>query len=92
MGKTTNKPEKLTDYKDEAIRAYSISADGTTIVFERDMNLYTMKADKGTAKKLDVQINADDRLDATEQKTFTTGATDYAVSPNGKMLAFALRG
>ncbi len=91
-GKAANKPEKLTDYKDEAIRSYNISADGNTIVFEKDMNLYTMKADKGAAKKLEVQINADDRLDATEQKTLTTGANDYAVSPNGKMLAFALRG
>ncbi|MEO7266057.1 MAG: S41 family peptidase, partial [Ferruginibacter sp.] len=91
-GKATNKPEKLTEYKDEAIRSYSISADGSTIVFEKDMNIYSMKTGSGQAKKIEVQINADDRLDATETKTFINGATDYAISPNGKMLAFVQRG
>ncbi|MEO6405439.1 MAG: hypothetical protein ABIY51_04625, partial [Ferruginibacter sp.] len=91
-GKVGGPPEKLTEYKDESIRSYSISADGGSIVFEKDMNLYTMKTDKGPAIKLDIQINADERLDATEQKTLATGATDYALSPNGKMLAFTLRG
>ncbi|PLK44259.1 S41 family peptidase [Emticicia sp. TH156] len=91
-GKATGKPEKLTNYKDESIRAFSVSADGGSIVFEKDMNLYTMKTDKGSAQKLNVVISADDRLDATEQKTFTSGASEYAVSPNGKLLAFSVRG
>ena len=91
-GRANGKPEKLTEYRDESIRSFNISTDGNSIVFEKDMNLYTMKADKGSAKKLDVQISADDRLDATEQKTLTTGANDYALSPNGKMIAFTLRG
>ena len=91
-GKAVGKPEKLTEYKDESIRSYNISTDGNSIVFEKDMNLYTMKTDKGSAKKLDVQISADDRLDASEQKILSTGANDYALSPNGKMIAFTLRG
>ena len=91
-GKSANKPEKLTDYKDESIRSFSLSADGSSVVFEKDMNFYTMKTDKGSAKKLDVQRSADDRFDATEQKTFTTGASEYAVSHNGKFIAFANRG
>ena len=91
-GKASGTPEKLTNYKDESIRSFSISGDGTSIVFEKDMNLYTMKADKGSAQKLNVLISADERLDATEQKTLTTGATDYAVSPNGKLLAYTIRG
>ena len=91
-GKTSDKPEKLTSYKDESIRAFSVSADGSSIVFEKDMNLYTMKTSGGSAQKLNVKISADERLDATEQKTFATGATEYAVSPNGKLLAFSIRG
>ncbi|MEO7310142.1 MAG: S41 family peptidase [Chitinophagaceae bacterium] len=91
-GNATGTPEKLTDDNKESIRSYSLSADGTTLVLEKDMNLYTMKAGKGTPKKLDVQISADERLDATEQKTLTTGANDYAVSPNGKLIAFTNRG
>ncbi|CAH0997649.1 Tricorn protease [Emticicia aquatica] len=91
-GKSTEKPEKLTNFKDESIRAFNVSADGSSIVFEKDMNLYTLKTSGGSAQKLTIQINADDRLDATEQKTLTTGANEYAVSPNGKFLAYSIRG
>ncbi len=91
-GKATNEPEKLTNDNNESIRSFSLSADGSSVVFEKDMNLYTMKTDKGSAKKLNVEISADDRLDATEQKTLATGAGEYAVSPNGKLIAFTLRG
>ena len=91
-GKASGSPEKLTDFKNESIRWYNISADGGTIVFEKEMSLYSMKTDKGSPKKINVQINADDRLDPTEQKIFTTGATDFAVSPNGKLIAYAVRG
>lgn len=91
-GKATNKPEKLTNYKDESIRSFSVSTDGSSIVFEKDMNLYTMKTSGGSAQKLNVQISADDRLDASEQKALTTGASQYAVSPNGKLLAYSIRG
>lgn len=91
-GKATGKPEKITNYKDEAIRQYSISADGSSIVFEKDMNLYTLKTATNEIKKLNVEINADDRMDPYEQKTFTSNMEDYAVSPNGKLIAFAVRG
>jgi len=86
------KPEKLTNYKDESIRHFSISADGSSIVFEKDMHLYAMKTAAKEIRPIDVTINADERLDATEQKTLTTGATEYAVSPNGKFLAFSVHG
>ncbi len=91
-GKASEKIEKITNYKDESIRAFCVSSDGNTIVFEKDLNLYTMKTNGGSAQKLNVKISADDRLDATEQKTLATGATQYGVSPNGKMLAYSIRG
>jgi tricorn protease len=90
---TTAVSEKLTNFKDESIRAYSISADGTSIVLEKDMNLYAMKAEKNAAvRKINVEIRADERLDAVEQKILTTEAGEYTVSPNGKLMAFSVRG
>jgi len=85
-------PEKLTSYKDESIRHFSISADGSSIVFEKDMHLYTLKTGSKEAKILEVTINADDRMDPTEQKTLTSGSSEYAVSPNGKLIAYGVRG
>lgn len=91
--KTTAVTEKLTNFKDESIRAYSVSADGNTIVLEKDMNLYAMKAEKNASvKKINIQIHADERLDAVEQKVLTTDAGEYTVSPNGKLMAFSVRG
>ena len=91
-GKFSDKPEKLTSFKDESIRAFSVSTDGKTIVFEKDMNLYMLKTSGGSAQKINIQISADERLDATELKTFTSGSNQYAVSPNGKLLAYSIRG
>lgn len=91
-GKASGKPEKLTSYTDESIRHYSISADGNTMVFEKDMNIYLYSIASKSAKKINIDINADERFDATENKTLSTGAGEYAVSPNGKLLAFSIRG
>jgi tricorn protease len=90
-GKAAGKPKQLTTYKDEAIRHYGISQDGATIVFEKDMNLYLMK-NGSTPQKINIQMSADDRFDPEENKTFTSGATEYAVSPNGKLMAYTVRG
>ena len=91
-GQAAGVPEKLTNFKDEAIRHYGISADGKSIVYEKEMGLYLLKPGQGNGEKINIQISADDRFDAEEQKTLTTGATEYTVSPNGKLLAFAIRG
>ncbi len=91
-GKGSAKPQQITSFKDEAIRHFTISGDGSTIVFEKDMNLYLMKTAKGSSEKINVQISADDRLDPVEQKTLSMGASEYALSPNGKLIAYTLRG
>lgn len=91
-GKASSAPQQLTNYKDEAIRHFGISADGSTIVFEKDMNLYLMKTAKGSAEKLNIELSADDRYDPIEQKTFTAGAGDFKLSPNGKLMAYTIRG
>lgn len=85
-------PEKLTNTKDEAIRHFSISGDGSTIVYEKDMHLYLMKAGKGNGQPIAIQINPDERFDATESKMLSSGGSELAISPNGKLLAFSVRG
>ncbi|MBB6002277.1 S41 family peptidase [Arcicella rosea] len=91
-GKAESTPKKLTQFKDESIRHFSISKDGNTIVFEKEMGLFTYNVANGSVAKINVNINADERFDAAEQKTFATGLEEYKVSPNGKLLAYSLRG
>lgn len=91
-GKAESTPKKLTQFKDESIRHFSISKDGNTIVFEKEMGLFTYNVASGSVAKINVNINADERFDASEQKTLATGLEEYKVSPNGKLLAYSLRG
>lgn len=91
-GKSIGKPAKITNAGNESIRHFDISGDGSTIVYEQNMSLFKMPAQGGTAQKLKIDIHADDRFDAFENKSFTTGLNQYAISPNGKLWAFTIRG
>ena len=90
--KPVGAPEQLTDYKDHSIRYFSISADGKTIVFEREKNIYTMSTDSKSAQRVNVQIGADVRFDPIVNKTVTADANEYEISPNGKLISLAIRG
>ncbi len=91
-GKPVGTPEQLTTEKEESIRHFNISADGSTIVYEKDMHLYLMKAGKGSGQRINIQLKADERFDPVEQKTLTNGGGELALSPNGKLMAFSVRG
>ena len=91
-GKSIGDPEKLTNYNDNSIRFFSMSADGKKIVFEKDKNIYLMNVSGGPAEKVNVEIGADDRFDPIENKTFTNNMREYSISPNGKLIAFVIRG
>lgn len=91
-GKAVSKPEQLTKFSDHSIRHLSVSSDGSTLVFERGKGIYISNTLKIDPKEVSVQINADERFDPVENKTMTNGLTEYAVSPNGKLLAYSVRG
>ncbi|MDP3583282.1 MAG: S41 family peptidase [Ignavibacteria bacterium] len=91
-GKAVSKPEQLTTIKDHSIRYLNVSSDGSSVIIERDKNIYVSKTSKIDFQKVDVEISADDRFDPVEFKTMNNGLTEYAVSPNGKLFAFSVRG
>ncbi len=92
MGKQTGKTEAITNYSTESIRYYSLSADGKQAVIEKDLGLYLVQTATKNTSKINVQLFADDRLDAEEYKILNTGASDLSLSPSGKLMAFTLRG
>lgn len=91
-GKPIGKPEQLTNFKDHSIRYLSVSADGSTLVFERNKNIYLSKTSDIKPTEVDIQIGTDDRFDPIEYKTLSNNLTEYAVSPNGKYVAYSVRG
>ncbi|MCB0731317.1 MAG: PD40 domain-containing protein [Ignavibacteriae bacterium] len=91
-GKTVGDVEQITNYKDDGIRFFNISRDGSTIVFERQIDIFTLKTSDKSIKKIDIDISSDYRFDPIEHKIFSDKMTEYKVSPNGKYSAFVVRG
>ncbi len=85
-------PTAITSFTDEGIRAFDVSTDGRWVAFARGTDLFRMAASGGTPQKLTIDVTGDYRFDPIEQKTYTDSATEFAVSPNGKAVAFAVRG
>ncbi|MES2881788.1 MAG: peptidase S41, partial [Bacteroidota bacterium] len=82
--------EQLTKMKDHPIRHLSRANNGT-LSFSYDGNLYTMK-DGGTPQKITITIGTDTRTNSEKIIPINTGVTQTALSPNGKEIAFVVRG
>lgn len=85
-------PEQLTNFTEDGLRYLSISRDGSTLAFSRQTDTYVMNTGGGTPQKVNINISADYRFDPIEYKTYTSDASEYAISPNGKLMAFVVRG
>jgi len=82
---------QLTALPRHPVRSLSASADGSVMAFSYDGELYTLRPGAAPVK-VPVSIVTDD-YDADYQPSVrTSGATSFAVSPDGKVIAFVLRG
>lgn len=84
--------EQLTHFVGDGVRYFTVSADGQTIAFERQTDLYVLTLAEGTPRRLALQVPYDEPFDPVERRTFTSEATEYALSPNGQYVAFVVRG
>lgn len=91
-GTEGNNPEQLTKFTEHPVRGLSASSDGKTIVFSWDGELFAIRNGKKEAEKVNVTIASDD-YDSDRVKMFRrNGATELAVAPDGKEVAFVIRG
>lgn len=92
-GSPQGEPQPLTRYTDLGIRHFDLSADGSTLVFERGSDLYLMAADSRIPpRKLELTLPVDSHFYTEETKTYNSEAREYALSPNVKWMAFSVRG
>jgi tricorn protease len=90
-GKTA--PVPLTFHKDDAVRRARISRNGEWIVYECGGDLWVAGTQSGTpTRKVAIEVHADDKANAEETRTFTTGMTAYSISPDEKHVAFVVHG
>jgi tricorn protease len=90
-------PVQITFHKDEAVRKARISGAGPDgcqwIVYECGADLWVACTKDGVPpRRLAIEVYADDKSNAEQTRTFTTGATDYAVSPDERHVAFVVHG
>ncbi|TXT34174.1 MAG: peptidase S41 [Chitinophagaceae bacterium] len=81
---------QLTKFKDHPVRHLS-RTNSNVFCFSWNGEVYTMK-EGDQPKKLAVTINADARNNAEKIVSINGGATEIALAPNGKEIAFVFRG
>ena len=85
------KERQLTKLQRHPVRSLSASADGKTLAFSYNGEIYTL-APGAEPKKVDVKIVADDYDSDLAKGYRTSGATTLSVSPSGEEVAFVMRG
>lgn len=87
---TTGERRQLTSFQNHPVRYLSASA-SNVLCFSYDGELYTLKPGE-QPRKVPVLLQADDKVNAYEIVPVNAGATEMALSPNGKEIAFVVRG
>ncbi len=87
-----NRPEQITFHKDDGVRRARISGNGEWIVYECGADIWVVSSKGGTARKLAIEVHADDKSNTERTVTFTSGATEFVPSPDEKHIAFVVHG
>lgn len=82
--------KQLTSFTTHPVRSLSASDNGT-LAFSWDGEIYTMN-ENGKPEKVNVEIIADEYASSAEKSLRRSGASSIAVSPDGELIAFVLRG
>ncbi|MDP4198105.1 MAG: S41 family peptidase [Bacteroidota bacterium] len=82
---------QVTSFEKNPIRFLSIARTGT-MAFGFNGEIYTLPAGGTTPTKVSIEIMPTEKSNSTNFSTLTSGATEFAVSPNGKEFAFVIRG
>lgn len=87
-----SRPEQITFHKDDAVRRARVSGNGEWIVYECGADLWLAPTRGGTPRKLAIEVHADDKANTERTVTYTNGASEFALSPDEKHVAFVVHG
>lgn len=83
-------PRQLTHFTNHPVRSLS-AADNGLMAFSWDGDIYTLE-EGGNPHRLDIDIAADQYVNDAVKSYVNSGASSMAVSPDGKQVAFVVRG
>ncbi len=90
------KPSPVTQFSDGRVLWPTLSYDGKTLVFERDFGVWKMNvsggAATGTPKPVSIRLRGAINTPEVKHHTFDRDASELALSPDGKKMAFVVHG
>jgi tricorn protease len=86
------KSRQVTQFKDGRVLWPSIDYDGKSIVFERNFQVWKLDTSSGRAAAVDIVRRGASTGPATEHLRLTDQISEIALSPDGKKIAFIVRG
>jgi tricorn protease len=88
----TGGPKQITQFTDGRVLWPSISADGKTIVFERNFAVWKLDTSTGKSGEVHIALRGAPAGIPVEHLTLTNQFRGLALSPDGKKAAFTARG
>jgi tricorn protease len=83
---------QITKFKDGRVLWPTISYDGKTIVFERNFGVWKLDTASGNAIEIQITRRGTPIGPGVEHLTLSSGVQELALSPDGKKIAFIIRG
>jgi Tol biopolymer transport system component/C-terminal processing protease CtpA/Prc len=90
-GDHSGPPQQLTRFERNPVR-FLTSSDKGTLCFGFDGEIYVLAPDSPQPEKIRIQVALTDSQPTTRIEHFNDHATEMALSPNGKEIAFVVRG
>ncbi len=82
----------LTKHTGGTLRWPNMSADGSAVAYEHDSEIYVLDTKTNQSRKLALEVPDDSVLNPILDVAISTGASDFAVSPDAKRAVVVVRG
>ena len=85
-------PKQVTFEEDFGVNSFDLSVAKKRIVYQHGADVSIQQIGKKSSERLDIELSADFRFDPVVSKTVKDNIEEYAVSPDGKLSVFGVRG
>ena len=85
-------PRALTQHDGSDVRFPRASANGALVAYEFENAIWTVSPSGGAPRPLVIDLPADARVNTLERRSAKDGASDMALSPDGKRIALVVGG
>ncbi len=83
---------QVTQLSEYGINTFSMSSATQTVVYQAMDKVVAVDLSSGQSRDLNIQVTSDARYDQVSDKTVSNRVSEFAISPNGKYMAYVHRG